>query len=135
MVRQKMERVGTIKEFIRGEFTCKKTVIKRDTLCTAATVAGGSIFLTLTGVDFAHASAVSGAVYDKITNAFMPLVELVKGLSYPIALVIMSGGALMIMIGNKEKGYTMIQNSAIGYILVQMMPLLMDLLVELAKAL
>ncbi|WP_240468812.1 hypothetical protein [Anoxybacillus sp. MB8] len=97
-------------------------------------VGGGSIFLTLTGMDFASAATVSGVVYDKITAAFMPLVELVKGLSYPIALVIMSGGALMIMIGSKEKGYTMIQNSAIGYILVQMMPLLMELLVEIAKA-
>jgi hypothetical protein len=90
--------------------------------------------LTFTGIDFASAAVVSGMVHEKITNTFMPLVELVKGLSYPIALVIMSGGALMIMIGSKEKGYSMIQNTSIGYILVQMMPLLMKLLVEIAKA-
>lgn len=132
MFRQKVERVGTIREFLNKEKGCAKSA---HPIKVAATIAGGTILFTLTGMDVASASAVSGVVYDKITDAFMPLVELVKGLSYPIALVIMSGGALMIMIGSKEKGYTMIQNSAIGYILVQMMPLLMDLLVELAKAL
>ncbi|WJQ12735.1 hypothetical protein QT238_11130 [Geobacillus stearothermophilus] len=135
MFRQKVERVGTIREFLNKEKGCAKSAHPIKVAKVAATIAGGTILFTLTGMDVASASAVSGVVYDKITDAFMPLVELVKGLSYPIALVIMSGGALMIMIGSKEKGYTMIQNSAIGYILVQMMPLLMDLLVELAKAL
>jgi Type IV secretion system pilin len=132
----KIQRVGTIKEFLSGELAIKRFnhQAAKQGIKAALTVAGGTILLTFTGIDFASAAAVSGMVHEKITNAFMPLVELVKGLSYPIALVIMSGGALMIMIGSKEKGYSMIQNASIGYILVQMMPLLMKLLVEIAKA-
>lgn len=128
----KIQRVGTISEFLRGDSSIKK--FKRNGIEAALTIAGSTILLTFTGVDFASAATVSGFVYEKATNAFMPLVELIKGLSYPIALVIMSGGALMLMIGNKEKGYSMIQNASIGYILVQMMPMLMKLLVEIAKA-
>lgn len=85
-------------------------------------------------MDLASAATVDGVIYDKINRAFLPLVELVKGLSYPIALVILSAGALMIMIGNREKGFSMIQQASIGYILVQLMPLLMDLLVQIAKS-
>jgi len=129
---QKIQRVGTISEFLRGEQSVKR--FKQNGIEAVLTIAGGTILLTFTGVDFASAATVSGFVYEKATNAFMPLVELIKGLSYPIALVIMSGGALMLMIGNKEKGYSMIQNASIGYILVQMMPMLMKLLVEIAKA-
>jgi len=128
----KIQRVGTISEFLSGKKTVKR--FKRHGIKAVLTAAGGTILLTFTGIDFANAATVSGLVYEKATNAFMPLVELIKGLSYPIALVIMSGGALMLMIGNKEKGYSMIQNASIGYILVQMMPMLMKLLVEIAKA-
>ncbi|MCG6796341.1 hypothetical protein [Geobacillus sp. YHL] len=98
------------------------------------TTVTGALVLTVSDIQYASAATVSGMVHEKITNAFMPLVELIKGLSYPIALIIMSCGALMLMLGNKEKGYSMIQNASIGYILVQMMPLLMKLLVEIAKA-
>ncbi|KFZ32160.1 hypothetical protein LR68_04035 [Anoxybacillus sp. BCO1] len=128
----KIQRVGTISEFLRSEQSVKR--FKQNGIEAVLTIAGSTILLTFTGVDFASAATVSGFVYEKATNAFMPLVELIKGLSYPIALVIMSGGALMLMIGNKEKGYSMIQNASIGYILVQMMPMLMKLLVEIAKA-
>ncbi|MGG4042365.1 hypothetical protein [Bacillus smithii] len=136
----KIQRVGTISEFLNGEKR-KKSGKSLDPMenfpggvKTVLTIAGGTVILMFTGVDFASAATINGMVHEKITNAFMPLVELVKGLSYPIALLIMSGGGVMLMLGNKEKGYSMIQNASIGYILVQMMPLLMKLLVEIAKA-
>jgi len=47
----------------------------------------------------------------------------------------MLGGGVYIMIGNSEKGIGMIQKAGLGYILIQMLPLLMDLLVEIAKSL
>ncbi|UYL94165.1 hypothetical protein PK52_gp24 [Geobacillus phage vB_GthS_PK5.2] len=132
MFRQKVERVGTIQEFLHKEKGCAKSAYP---FKVAATIAGGTILFTLTGFDTAHAAELSGAIYDKITTAFMPVVELIKGLAYPISLIVMTGGAIMIMIGSKEKGYSMIQNAGIGYILVQMVPLLMNLLVEIAKSL
>jgi hypothetical protein len=38
------------------------------------------------------------------------------------------------MCGNKEKGMTMIQTAAIGYILVQLAPLFMKILVGVGSA-
>ncbi|ADU30386.1 hypothetical protein [Evansella cellulosilytica] len=76
---------------------------------------------------------VKGAAKEKIVEAFMPLVDMIQALSYPIALVMLTGGALMFMINQKDKGIGLIQNASIGYILVQLMPLLMNLLVGIGE--
>ncbi|MFJ5625732.1 hypothetical protein ACIQD3_24450 [Peribacillus loiseleuriae] len=78
--------------------------------------------------------AIPGAVKEKIIHAFDPLVELIMGVSLPIASVMIAGGALIVMIGIKDKGYSMIMSSAIGYVLVQMTPLLIDLLAGVGSA-
>lgn len=74
-------------------------------------------------------AALSDAVRSKIIHAFDPLIEVVKALSYPIAAVMITAGCLFIMVGNKEKGMTMIQGAGIGYILVQLAPVFMQILV------
>lgn len=38
------------------------------------------------------------------------------------------------MIGNSDRGFGMIQKAGLGYILIQMLPIMMDLLVEIAQA-
>lgn len=91
--------------------------------------------LSFGDVSLAAAGAVNGAVTAKVVGAFAPLVELVKALSYPISLVMMLGGGLFVMVGNADRGFGMIQKAGLGYVLVQMLPLLMDLLVEIAKSL
>lgn len=76
---------------------------------------------------------IKGAAQQKIVEAFMPLVDLIQALSYPIALVMLTGGALFFMINQKDKGLGLIQNASIGYILVQLMPVLMNLLVGVGE--
>lgn len=132
MFRQrKVETVGTVSEFLNGA-TKKAKIAKRTIpvlpILAAAGTAYGSFGIT------ASASVVDGAIYGRINDAFMPLVELVKGLAYPISLVVLTGGALMILIGKSDEGFKMIRQGCIGYILVNLMPLLMGLLVEIAKA-
>jgi hypothetical protein len=85
-------------------------------------------------VEAVPAGAISDAVKERIMGAFDPLVELMISLSYPIAGVMLTGGALAIMIGMRDKGYSMIQMAGIGYILVQMTPLFLDLLVGIGGA-
>lgn len=75
-----------------------------------------------------------GAIMDKVVHAFDPVIVLAQALAYPVAMVMLIGGALYIMVGSKEAGFKMIQRAGIGYILVQLMPLVMDLLVEVGKA-
>ena len=80
------------------------------------------------------AGAISGALTGKIIHAFDPLIELMVSISLPIAGVMLTGGALLIMIGQKDMGFRLIMNSAIGYVLVQMSPLFMDLLAGIGGA-
>lgn len=76
----------------------------------------------------------SGEVMEKIAHAFDPLIDLMVGISLPIAGVMLTGGALMIMIGQKDMGFRLIMNSALGYVLVQMTPLFIDLLAGVGAA-
>lgn len=72
---------------------------------------------------------MSEAFKGKVLHAFDPLIHLIQSLSYPIAGVMIAGGCLFIMVGNREKGMQMLQNAAIGYILVQLSPMILELLV------
>jgi uracil phosphoribosyltransferase len=78
--------------------------------------------------------AISEAAKAKIIHVFDPLIELMIGLSLPIAGVMLTGGALMIMIGQKDMGMKLIMNSALGYVLVQMSPMFLDLLAGIGSA-
>jgi hypothetical protein len=78
--------------------------------------------------------AMSAATKTKILHAFDPLIDLVQSLSYPIAGVMIAGGCLFIMVGNRERGMQMLQNAAIGYILVQLSPMLLELLVGIGSS-
>ncbi|CAG9612421.1 hypothetical protein BACCIP111899_01597 [Bacillus rhizoplanae] len=77
---------------------------------------------------------VDGQLYSRVTHAFEPVAYLIKAIAYPIASIVAMGGGLFCIIGNKEKGFSLIQQAGIGYIIVQMIPLLMKLLVEIAKS-
>lgn len=79
--------------------------------------------------DAVPAMGVPSAVHAKILHAFDPLVNLIQDLAYPIAAVMIATGSIFIMVGNKEKGMQMLQHAALGYILVQLVPLMLNLLV------
>ena len=78
--------------------------------------------------------AIGGAIKDKIIHSFDPLIDLIQALAFPIAGVMIAGGCLFIMVGNRERGMQMLQNAAIGYILVQLSPLMLDLLVGIGQS-
>jgi hypothetical protein len=131
----KVKTVGTISDFMSGKH---KEVQQRSIkpIVKYSVIVGVTVLsLTFGDYTFASANAVQGVITGKVVHAFNPLVDLVKALSYPIGLVMMLGGGLFIMIGNSEKGFGMIQRAGLGYVLIQMLPILMDLLVEIAKAL
>ena len=135
MFKRKTE-VMSVKEFLHGKEKpkTKPSIMK---YAVKGTVIAGTLVLSLTfgDVSFASAGTVNAVVTEKVVNAFNPLIELVQALSYPIGLTMMLGGGLFIMIGNNDRGLGMIQKAGLGYVLIQMLPLLMDLLVEIAKSL
>ena len=78
---------------------------------------------------------VAQSTRDSIIHAFDPLLQLMIDLSLPIAGIMITGGCLLIMIGQKEKGFTLLMNSSLGYVLVNLSPLFLKLLEEIGKAL
>ncbi len=131
--RNKIEKVGTISEFM--SVNVRKQEIDYKPLIKTGIIAGASVLcITFGDVGLVSANALDGAVMDKVTGAFTPVIELVRALSYPIGLVMMLGGGLFVMIGNSERGLAMIQKAGLGYVLIQMLPILMDLLVDIARS-
>ena len=56
--------------------------------------------------------AVPEATKQSILHVFDPLIDLMIDLALPIAGVMITGGALLIMIGQKDKGFSLIMNSS-----------------------
>jgi|SRR5690625_4007421 len=76
----------------------------------------------------AHAAETS--IQTKMMSAFTPIIELIQGMAYPVAVVVVLGGALFVMIGNNEKGFSLMQRAGLGYVLVMLAPMVLDVLVD-----
>ncbi|AYP68761.1 hypothetical protein BpsS36_00055 [Bacillus phage vB_BpsS-36] len=68
-----------------------------------------------------------------LAHALDPVIELMVALSFPIASVIIVGACFFFMFGNNEKAWTTIQNAGLGYILIQLAPMLLNILKEVGK--
>ena len=66
----------------------------------------------------------------KIITAFDPLINLIQSMAYPVAMICVLGGGIFVMIGSQDKGYSMISRAALGYCLVMLLPMFMDILVD-----
>lgn len=76
------------------------------------------------------AYAADETIQNKMMTAFEPLIDLIQGMAYPVALAVVLGGSIFIMIGNTEKGYDLIFKGAIGYVLCMLLPMIFQILVD-----
>lgn len=80
----------------------------------------------------------TGYIADKslevLTTILDPLLDIMVAISFPIASVIMVGGCFFFMLGNSEKAWTMIMNAALGYVLISLSPLFLDILKTLGTS-
>ncbi|MEE6134000.1 MULTISPECIES: hypothetical protein [Bacillaceae] len=146
MFNRKVETVGTISEFIRKRDSAGIVKqIKKGTRAYqvkhALIALAGVTTIGLSGVSSSnHAYAAGPGEYvknhakEQIVDALMPLVDIIQALSYPIALVMLSSGGLMFMINQKDKGISLIQNASLGYVLVQLMPTFMKIIVGVGNS-
>jgi hypothetical protein len=145
---KKRQEVYSIKEFLNRD-KADKGVKKRENFNHEASELGFMAGVTIPlAVNYfngtvAHAemvepvgkmSKVTDGMYETMLHAFDPLITLAQAIAYPICMVVVLGGALFIMIGNKEKGFTMMQSAGLGYVLVQMTPLVLNILVQAMKS-
>lgn len=80
----------------------------------------------------------TGMIADKslnmLANALDPVVQIIVALSFPIASVVIVGSCLLFIIGQSEKAWTFIMNAGLGYILIQLSPLILNVLRQIGKA-
>lgn len=63
-----------------------------------------------------------------------PIIDILVALALPVASVILVGACFFIMLGQKEKAYGLMMNAGLGYVLIQMSPLLLKILEASGKA-
>lgn len=78
--------------------------------------------------------AVADASLEVLATILDPVVDILIAISFPIASVIMIGACFWFMIGNSEKGWSMIMNAGLGYVLIQLSPLFLDILRTVGEA-
>ena len=80
----------------------------------------------------------TGVIADKslemLATILDPVVQILVAISFPIASVIMIGACFFFMIGNPEKAWGMIMNAGLGYVLIQISPLFLDILRTVGEA-
>ena len=80
----------------------------------------------------------TGYVADKslemLANVLDPVIQILVSISFPIASVIMIGACFFFMFGNSEKAWSMIMNAGLGYVLIQLSPLFLEILRKVGEA-
>lgn len=129
----KIKSVGTVKEFMNKGNAKKLAPYGLIPLAVAPWVTGSKALASDGGGAVMATATNTASIYERMIHAFDPLIDLIQALAYPVAMIVVLGGALFIMIGNKEKGFAMMQGAGLGYVLVQLMPMVLNILVEAMK--
>jgi hypothetical protein len=76
------------------------------------------------------ATTINHDVQAKIMSGFDPIIDLVSGLAYPLAFIGVTYAGILYMLKRPEEALDKIKHTALGFVLVNMAPLLMKLLVS-----
>jgi hypothetical protein len=69
-----------------------------------------------------------------LAHVLDPLVDIMVALSFPIASVIIVGSCFFFMFGKSEKAWDGIMKAGLGYVLIQVSPLILDVLKQVGGA-
>jgi hypothetical protein len=118
------KKTETIKfdSFMKGTWKEEAKLERQTKLASYAAV--GSYLVT---PSISHAANAG----DIMMNAFDPIIVLLQGASYPVAFIMITGGFLLIMMGQKHRGLSFIKWAAIGYVGMQFAPAIMGILHEI----
>jgi hypothetical protein len=131
----KTERMS-IKEFMNREkpYSRAKNVVKFGAALPFAVLPMTTITAQAATTEVSPViNMTSDQIYDKMLTAFEPINTLIQALAYPVAGVVVLFGAIMVLISQKEKGFQLMSNAGLGVILVNLMPMLLSILVEIMK--
>lgn len=77
---------------------------------------------------------MSEATLSTLAHVLDPLVDIMVALSFPIASVIIVGSCFFFMFDKAEKGFDSIMKAGLGYVLIQVSPLILDVLKQVGNA-
>lgn len=69
-----------------------------------------------------------------LAHVLDPVVDILVALSFPVASVIIVGACFLFMMGNSEKAWGTITNASLGYVLIQVSPLILNVLKQVGNA-
>jgi hypothetical protein len=108
-------------------------IITRDTFATNP--AKKSFEELLYSISFAGVMTVpSEPMKERIWDAFMPIIEVIQGISLPLSFVVLATSICLIIVGQKRQGMQMAKWAVIGFIAMQWLPSFMRILSEVGEA-
>lgn len=144
-------------EFLSGEYKEKKRLKRKKVIAKTTKIASSALIPIATGgalgtlgfakMVFASNAAIPVSTVEAVpvgakewmgeqtlstlAHVLDPVIDILVALSFPIASVVIVGACFLFMFGNSEKAWTMIQNAALGYILIQTSPLILNVLKQI----
>lgn len=92
---------------------------------------------TLSAIPVNTISQPTGIIADKsleiLATELDPIVQILVAISFPIASVIIVGSCFFFMLGNSEKAWPMIMNAGLGYVLINLSPLFLQILKQIGE--
>jgi hypothetical protein len=128
-----MKKMETIpfNEFMQGDWKEKAQARKKEQMNLAVTKMSmaGVVATAFGSGSSAHASALG----DVIIKACDPIIDLLQGVSYPVAFIMITGGFLLIMTGQTSRGMHFIKWACLGYLGLQFAPALMKIVITIGQ--
>lgn len=103
-------------------------------LSTLPTIDPSLMPVSATGGDIIQTGVITDTSLNMLANVLDPVIQILVAISFPIASVIMIGACFLFMVSQSEKAWSTIFNAGIGYVLIQMSPLFLNILREVGKA-
>lgn len=69
-----------------------------------------------------------------LSRVLDPLIQMAQDVSYPLCVLMMLGGWLLIMVGQRSKGTNAIKWAAIGFVGIKLVPWMMSVVLGLGQA-
>ncbi|MFA6071500.1 MAG: hypothetical protein WC810_23225 [Janthinobacterium sp.] len=110
-------------EVFRGRvMSIDKEITKKDLATLAVLVAAATIITP------GHALAAEGDIADRVAKASQPIKDMLLGIADPVCYIVFVWGLLETMLGKGTSGLTRMKYAALGYMGMNWLPLVMELL-------
>jgi nitrate reductase NapE component len=99
-----------------------------------AFAATGAVTVAAPAIEVGAKAWMSEQTLSTLAHVLDPLVDIMVALSFPIASVIIVGSCFFFMFGKSEKAWDGIMKAGLGYVLIQVSPLILDVLKQVGSA-